>query len=141
MGTIYNNKDTSFFKWWRNTKSGRRYLADICFPTLKLYYEIDELQHSKEKHKIEDSERKKEIIDATGFVEKRIKIYNLLKKNRKLKDINYEVDKFVKYIKKRKKYSIQEISLQTTEIFELNYNNSELFKRRKLINQLKSIKV
>ena len=88
------------------TKSGRRYLADICFPTLKLYYEIDELQHSKEKHKLEDSERKKEIIDATGFVEKRIKIYNLLKKNRKLKDINYEVDKFVKYIKKRKKYFI-----------------------------------
>ena len=23
------------------TKSGRRYLADICFPTLKLYYEIE----------------------------------------------------------------------------------------------------
>ena len=88
------------------TKSGKRYLADICFPSLKLYYEIDELQHSRESHKIEDSERKKEIIDATGFVEKRIKIYNLLKKNRKLKDINYEVDKFVKYIKKRKKYFI-----------------------------------
>ena len=70
------------------TKSGRRYLADICFPTLKLYYEIDELQHSKEKHKVDDKERKKEIIDATGFVEKRIKIYNLLKNNRKIKDIN-----------------------------------------------------
>ena len=45
------------------------------------------------------------------------------------------------YKNKDLKYSIQEISLQTTEIFELNYNNSELFKRRKLINQLKSIKV
>ena len=88
------------------TKSGKRYLADICFPTLQLYYEIDELQHNKEKHIINDKERKKEIIDATGFVEKRIKIYNLLKKNRKLKDINYEVDKFIDYIKKRKKYFI-----------------------------------
>ena len=88
------------------TKSGKRYLADICFPSLKLYYEIDELQHNKEKHVINDKERKKEIIDATGFVEKRIKIYNLLKKNRKLKDINYEVDNFIEYIKKRKKYFI-----------------------------------
>ena len=88
------------------TKSGRRYLADICFPSLKLYYEIDELQHSKEKHKVDDKERKKEIIDATGFVEKRIKIYNLLKNNRKLKDINYEIDKFITYVRKRKKYFI-----------------------------------
>ena len=42
--------------------------------------------------------------------------------------------------KNNSKFSIQEISLNT-EIFELDYNNSELFKRRKLINQLKSIKV
>ncbi len=38
------------------------------------------------------------------------------------------------------KFSIHEFFLQK-EIFELDYNNSELFKRRKLINQLKSIKV
>ena len=86
------------------SKTGKRYLADLCFPSLKLYYEIDELQHSTQKHQYGDTERKKEIIDATNFVEKRIQIYNSLKRNKKLKDINYEVDKFVKYIKKRKKY-------------------------------------
>ena len=86
------------------SKSGKRYLADLCFPTLKLYYEIDELQHISDKHKFGDAERKKEIIDATNFVEKRIKIYNHLKRNRKLKDINYEVDKFIEYVKNRKKY-------------------------------------
>lgn len=86
------------------SKTGKRYLADLCFPSLKLYYEIDELQHSSQKHQYGDTERKKEIIDATNFVEKRIQIYNSLKRDRKLKDINYDVDKFVKYIKRRKKF-------------------------------------
>ena len=67
-------------------KSGDWYLADICFPQLKLYLEIDELQHSTQKHQYGDTERKKEIIDATNFVEKRIQIYNSLKRDRKLKE-------------------------------------------------------
>ena len=28
-----------------NVKGNRHYLTDLCFPTLKLYYEIDEGQH------------------------------------------------------------------------------------------------
>ena len=36
------------------TRDGKRYLADLCFPSLKLYYEIDESQHGSDEHKIKD---------------------------------------------------------------------------------------
>ena len=52
------------------TKSGKRYLADICFPSIKLYYEIDELQHNKEKHIIKDKERKKRLLMQQDLLKK-----------------------------------------------------------------------
>ena len=83
-------------------QSGKRYLADLCFPSLKLYYEIDELQHSSEQHKISDQIRQREIIDATDFVEKRISVYDSDKNDRDLADITREVDKFIKFVRSRK---------------------------------------
>jgi len=84
------------------TKNGKRYFADLCFPGLKLYYEIDEPQHSSQQHITSDQSRKKEIIDATGFYEKRIRVYDQNNNDRKLNEIEKEVDKFVEFIRQRK---------------------------------------
>jgi hypothetical protein len=82
--------------------NGKRYLTDLCFPSLKLYYEIDEQQHSSEPHKITDKIREREIIDATDFTEKRIQVYDKNNNNRDLGEIRKEVDKFIAFIKQRK---------------------------------------
>jgi len=83
-------------------KSGKRYLADLCFPSLKLYYEIDELQHSSEQHKISDQIRQREIVDATDFVERRIRVYDSNKNDRKLGEVITEVDGFIEFVRHRK---------------------------------------
>ena len=85
------------------TRDGKRYIADLCFPSLKLYYEIDEIQHESDQHKKKDEDRKSEIIDATDFIEKRIKVFDTNKNDRNIKEINKEVDSFIDFIKKRKK--------------------------------------
>jgi len=85
------------------TRDGKRYLADLCFPSLKLYYEIDEAQHGSDQHKIKDEHRQREIIDATDFIEKRITVFDKNKNDRNIKEINNEVDEFIDFIKKRKK--------------------------------------
>ncbi len=85
------------------TRDGKRYLADLCFPSLKLYYEIDEVQHGSDEHKIKDEHKSREIVDATGFIEKRIRVFDKNKDDRNIKEINNEVDEFIDFIKKRKK--------------------------------------
>ena len=40
------------------TKDGKRYLADLCFPSLKLYYEIDEAHHSSSVYKLHKKKKK-----------------------------------------------------------------------------------
>jgi len=84
------------------TPDHKRYLADLCFPELELYCEVDELQHSSEEHAIADENRMKEIIDASNFIEKRIQIYNENLKIKELKEINEEIDSLIQYIKDRK---------------------------------------
>ena len=63
-------------------RNGKRYLTDLCFPSLELYYEIDELQHASEPHQITDQIRQREIVDATDFIEKRIQVYDTHRKDR-----------------------------------------------------------
>ena len=85
------------------TPHHKRYLADLSFPEIELYFEVDELQHSKEEHSTSDKSRMKEIIDATNFTEKRIEIYDNELKIKKLSEINKEIDSVIKYIGNRKK--------------------------------------
>tara|TARA_B100000674_G_scaffold484359_1_gene489637 strand:+ start:124 stop:993 length:870 start_codon:yes stop_codon:yes gene_type:complete len=84
------------------TPDHKRYLADLCFPELELYCEVDELQHSSEEHAIADENRMKEIIDASHFTEKRIQIYDNNLKIKELTVINEEIDSLIRYIKDRK---------------------------------------
>ncbi len=85
------------------TPDNKRYLTDICFPELEIYCEVDELQHSKDEHSISDENRMKEIIDATDFTEKRIKVYDENFKIKELDKLNHEIDLFIKFITNRKK--------------------------------------
>jgi len=86
------------------TKNGKRYLTDLCFPGLKLYLEVDEKHHSSSKNVKKDQDRNREIIDATGFHEKRIRVYDKKSKtDRDLKKVTKDTDKFIKFIKQRKK--------------------------------------
>ena len=85
------------------TKNNKKYLADLCFPELKLYLEIDELQHSKDKHQSEDKIRTKEILEATDFEERRIKIYDKNYKDKSLFLINKEIEIEIEHIVQKKK--------------------------------------
>ena len=88
------------------TQENKRYLTDLFFPTLELYYEIDEGQHSLDQHIISDVHRQREIVDATGFIEKRIRVFDENKNDRSLNEINNEIDEEIDFIKKRKKQFI-----------------------------------
>ena len=85
-------------------KNGARYLTDLCFPQLKIYYEIDEAQHSSEEHSISDKHRKREIMDVSDFREYRIKVYNESnsKLSKGLDKINTQVDEFLDIIRTEK---------------------------------------
>ena len=85
------------------SKDGKRFLTDLCLPGLKLYYEIDEKHHANEENSNADISREKEILDATGFEEMRIAVYDENKNDRDLKDIDDEIDNFIDLIKQRKK--------------------------------------
>ena len=81
------------------------YLADLAFPSLNLYLEIDEGQHGREEHKIADIKRDAEILEATNWECKRIAVFTKkgnLKIDKNLEHLNNEIDKFVKYVKNKK---------------------------------------
>ena len=63
------------------TPQNNRYLADLCFPELELYFEVDELQHSKKEHLASDKNRMKERNQRIAF---RNKTYPILIKNFKI---------------------------------------------------------
>ncbi len=85
------------------SKDGNRYLTDLCFPGLKLYCEIDESHHANEENLYADISREKEIIIATGFEEKRIRVFDKNGNDRQLNDINDEIDQFIEFIRQTKK--------------------------------------
>ncbi len=109
------------------------YLADLAFPSLKLYLEIDEGQHGEKSHQIADIKRDAEILEATDWECKRIAVYvieNGIKKDKKLPILNKEVDDFVKYIKFKKK---ELIKLGNT----VTWNYEDKFKPQTYINKKK----
>ena len=90
------------------SKDGERFLTDLCFPALKLYCEIDEQHHANEENSNADVYREKEIIDATGFKERRILVFDDKINDRDLKDIDDEIDKFIVFIRQRKEDFLSE---------------------------------
>ena len=110
------------------TPDNKRYLADLCFPELELYCEVDELQHSKEDHSISDENRMKEIIDATDFTEKRIQVYDKNFKIKNLDTLNHEIDLVIKFIIDRKKEYISKEKFIPWDYYN-KYNPDNYIKR------------
>ena len=100
------------------TKRGKRYLADLCFPSLKLYYEIDEAHHKSYQNKAKDEDRQKEIIDATDFEEHRIKVFD-----KNIREIDSKVDEFVAFKNK----------LFTNPLSNEKYSNIKTMNKIKLV--------
>lgn len=92
-------------------KNKQYYLADLAFPSLKLYLEIDEGQHDDIKHQMADIKRDAEILEATDWESRRIAVY--LKKGNKKTDkslrlLNQEIDNFIEFVKDKKQKLINE---------------------------------
>tara|TARA_B100000579_G_scaffold192961_1_gene157731 strand:- start:81 stop:956 length:876 start_codon:yes stop_codon:yes gene_type:complete len=107
----------------------KHYLTDLCFPSLELYYEIDEPQHGEEEHIDKDKIRQREILEATDWKEKRIEVYN--KKTKSLKSLNEVikiVDKEIAYIKNRKKEKEKESGKKIIWDFENKFNPEKYLK-------------
>lgn len=86
--------------------NSKYYLADLCFPSLKLYLEINEGQHAATEHAMNDKIRQREILDATEWEQKTIKVYQDDKsggiKDRPLSEVDKEIDDFLDYLKCKK---------------------------------------
>jgi len=88
-----------------NIKGNKYYLTDLCFPSLKLYYEINEGQHASKNHIENDKIRQREILEATDWEEKTIRVYDETnpRLGRDLNEVISEVDAFIEFVKNRKK--------------------------------------
>lgn len=90
----------------RPSNKSNYYLTDLCFPTLKVYLEINESQHAESTHQINDQIRQREILDATDWEQKSIDVYEFLDDgkilDRSLKDVDRDVDAFISYLKQKK---------------------------------------
>ena len=86
--------------------SKKYYLADLCFPGLKLYLEVNEQQHGEKRHSINDQIRQREILEATDWEEQSIDVYNQLDDgssvDKSISDINREIDNFINIVREKK---------------------------------------
>ena len=108
-----------------NPKNSKKaYMADICFPSLKLYYEIDEGQHASDHHIDNDKIRQREILEATDWEEHRIQVFDKKDstKVRPISDVITEVDEFINFIRKRK------IEIEKKEGIKIKWNFEDRFK-------------
>ena len=112
-------------------KGNNHYLTDLCFPSLKLYYEIDEGQHGTETHLDDDKIRQREILEATDWVEKRIRVFNSNNRSlgRNLNEVVQEVDKFIDYVKDRKNKFEKSLGKKIIWDYENKFNPSKYLDR------------
>ncbi len=115
-------------------KNKEYYLADLAFPSLKLYLEIDEGQHGGEGHQVADIKRDAEILEATDWECKRIAVFvsqGNAKADKKLSSLNQEIDNFVRYVK-NKKQSLIEKGSDISWNYEEKYLPKTFIKKQKI---------
>lgn len=83
------------------------YLVDLYFPQFGVTLEIDEPQHANQVNQVADASRSQDILDATGFKERRILAYDAEKNIRPLKSVKEDADKFIAFIKQEKLKQIE----------------------------------
>ena len=88
----------------RSNKRNQYYLTDLCFPSLKLYCEVNEAHHSPITNALKDKLRMREIMDATEWEGVVIRVFDKddPSRGRPLSEVILEVDAFVKIIRERK---------------------------------------
>jgi len=125
-----------------NIPGNSHHLCDLCFPSLKVYYEIDEVQHASEEHQKSDKKRTQEILkvthsheyknklmqretlEATDWIVKRIRVYDKSKpdSNRDINEVIKEIDQFVDFIRDRKKKFEKKLNKKIVWDFEKKYD-------------------
>ena len=84
------------------TKSGDYFLADICFPSLGIWCEINEMGHVHKQKRFDDDLRKSEIMQVTNWECVDFNVFSSKDgKQRPLKLLISEVDGFVTELKQR----------------------------------------
>ena len=88
----------------RSNKRDKYYLTDLCFPSLKLYCEVNERHHAEESNALQDKLRMREIMDVTEWEEIAIRVYDKDddSRGRPLYEVILEVDDLIKKIRERK---------------------------------------
>lgn len=84
-------------------ENGKIYLADLFFPQLELYLEIDEGHHNSEQSQIDDAKRRMDITEVTGFLEKRIPASEI-----SLEIFDRYINEFIELIRNRKNRMIKD---------------------------------
>lgn len=108
------------------------YLADLAFPSLRLYLEVDEGQHDDKLHKVADLKRDAEILEATDWKCKRIAVFvkkGNTKIDKSLEILNKEIDSFVLEIQKRKLSMIND-GYKISWDYEKKYSPDTYIKKR-----------
>ena len=110
---LLNDPDIEYVcqQYIKPPKNEGHYLADLAFPSLRLYLEIDEGQHGNQDHKLSDIKRDAEILEATDWQCQRIAIFveqGNTKVDKKLEVLNKEIDDFVQYVRNRKQNLISQ---------------------------------
>jgi len=104
-------------------KDGKIYLADLFFPQLALYLEIDESHHNSEESKIKDAKRRLDIMEVTSFQEERI-----LASNVTIATLHADIDRFLGIVRQRK----------AAEIAKKTFNKWDYENRYTSCNHLKN---
>lgn len=108
------------------------YRADLAFPTLKMYLEINEKYHDD--REIEDSIREKEILEATSWESYKIPTYEKKGKDKidkTIKKLNSDIDVFVNILRKRKRELIASKKFVAWD-YEAKYSPETYIKRAKI---------
>ena len=74
-------------------------LADIYFPQINLYVEVNESHHDKEKQKLDDRLRDREIFQAIGAKKEVISVQDENQQPIKIHELNIKIDSVVNQIK------------------------------------------
>ena len=123
---LLNDPDLEFVcQQYINASKGRHhYLTDLCFPSLQIYYEIDEGQHASKIHLDEDKLRQREILEATDWSEYRIRVYDKddPSKGRDINEVIQEVDKFVATVRNLKAAQEKKLGKPLTWNFESKFD-------------------
>ena len=92
----------------RRRDQSKVYLADLYFPQLGMYLEIDEGHHASDEAQIADAKRRLDIAEAANLEEVRIVAHDIAS----LSEFDSRIDAFVRQVQERKQRAMDEGTFQ-----------------------------